>query len=41
MRLYRRDPGIAAVNLWLLGGAAGAGTWGQVSRGMSRLVRGT
>ena len=28
-------------SLWLWGGAAGAGTWGQVSIGTFRLVRGT
>lgn len=41
MQLNRRDQGIAALILRLWGGAAGAGTWGQVSRGMSRWVRGT
>ena len=27
--------------LWLWGGAAGAGTWGQVASGTFRLIRGT
>lgn len=35
------DHGIRVFALQLWGGAAGAGTWGQVSRETSRWVRGT
>jgi len=41
MLVNNLDASIKVLSLWLWGGAAGAGTWGQVSRGTSHWVRGT